>query len=314
MTEWLASPMANGRLRKPQTRHEHESRYRNQIQAYINGPIADISAAQLRAFFYTTLVDAGPSTRVNLYKTLSAMFKGAVEEGHIAASPMIGVKKPYAQAVVNEDDRKYADKRATIARYLLDWIPSSEYAEHFPFVALMFLGLRRAELLGLTRDCVTKSRLTIKQQLMRHPDGHYFIQPTTKTNRVRTLELAPLWRTALRQQQTMKRFAVDDWASDLLFLQPNGKPYNYNTYNRIWRTVLTAYMTKDGREMTESDYWRPHSNRKVTASILASTGVPVQTAMDILGHASEAMTIYYATLNRMAQRDGIDKLAGGLIR
>ena len=150
------------------------------------------------------------------------------------------------------------------------------------------------------------TQLEIKQQLIRRTDGTYFIQPDTKTKQPRTLILPKDWIAAFKLQRDKKIEAQEEWAQNLVFLTKDGKTITYAAYNKIWHETLEAYMTKDGRKLHETDTWRPHSNRKITASLLASQGVSPQIAQTILGHRSEAMTHYYTTISKQAQKDAMN--------
>lgn len=43
-------------------------------------------------------------------------------------------------------------------------------------------------------------------------------------------------------------------------------------------------MSKNGRQLRDDDYFRPHAVRKLAATMLAQSGVPVNVAAQILGH------------------------------
>ena len=176
----------------------------------------------------------------------------------------------------------------------------------------MLLGLRRAERRGLTWDCFDEcmNKLTIKQQLMRQNDGSYIIQNSTKTGKNRTLMLPERWKEAfLLQRQKSLTAAAPEW-NNLVFLTPAGGPITYSMYNKLWRNTIVTYMAKEGQEWKEEQhYWRPHTCRKMCASWLAWGGVDIQTAMSILGHSSEAMTLYYTIINADQQRKALEGLS-----
>ena len=297
---------------KPQTAEGHRRRYRKWASPHIGStPLEELTPDTLKPLLRNPeLVQAGPSAVEAVHKTLRALLNHAVKNEVLKTNPMNSVSTPKARSKVNEEDIAHADKRATIARYLIRWLknPDCPYHENYPLIFAMFLGLRRAETLGITWDCFHQrmTQLEIKQQLIRRTDGTYFIQPDTKTKQPRTLILPKDWIAAFKLQRDKKIEAQEEWAQNLVFLTKDGKTITYAAYNKIWHETLEAYMTKDGRKLHETDTWRPHSNRKITASLLASQGVSPQIAQTILGHRSEAMTHYYTTISKQAQKDAMN--------
>ena len=212
------------------------------------------------------------------------------------------------------DDHQHITKRVSILTGMLRWLkePSNPYHEHYLLILVMLLGLRRAENLGLTWDCLHQlsskngAQLTVKQQLIYVPREGTHIQPTTKNKKVRTILLPEAWRQAFIERKKEGRKANEAWANDLVFIQRNGRHLDYNTYNQVWHECLRAYMLKDGnRTLHETDEWRPHSNRKVFATLLGETGTPVSIAVSLLGHSSEAMTFYYMAATDSAKMAGM---------
>lgn len=317
-TQWIDQPTKKGQPRNVRTKLEHQTRYSNWIKPILTGPIASIKKEDIaRVLNQPKLTKAGPSAKVNVNKTLKAILNGAVYDGIITANPMDQLRDPKAPALVNREDTAHADKRMNIAKGLLKWIADPTCSEHenYALICVMFLGLRRAETLGLTWNCIHQAtskhpQLEIKQQLHRIGGGAYHIESHAKTEAgFRLIYLTEPWKSALKEQKSKHRKSAEAWSKDLIFLKEDGSFTNYGDYGKIWKQVLTAYMTKGGREMTETDYWRPHSNRKITASLLADAGVQPQVAMTILGHNTEAMTHYYTTLSKRSQETGMDNYA-----
>ena len=78
--------------------------------------------------------------------------------------------------------------------------------------------------------------------------------------------------------------------ADLVFVRPNGNVITLNDDNNDWHSLLVSLGITP---------WRAHLTRHITAILLAEMepAVPMSTVMAILGHSSEAMSVYYAHVN-----------------
>jgi integrase len=77
----------------------------------------------------------------------------------------------------------------------------------------------------------------------------------------------------------------------MIFVRPNGNVVKLNDCNDEWNALLT------GLGITP---WRAHPARHITAILLAELepAIPISTVMAVLGHSSEAMSVYYAHVNQ----------------
>lgn len=292
--------------------------------------INKITEEQLNNLFYETIKDAGTSARMNAYKNLNALFNFALKRRVINENPLQYVIRPkHLQTKTLANDKKWINKRMSIAKYMLKWLQTEEageWQELYPRVSFMFLGLRRAELLGLEWDSVNqltkrgKANIVVDRQLKRHEKhtgkSGWYIEKRVKTDSsVRTIYLPEPYRQALLQQKKKKLVAKEDWQKDLVFLSNKGTHISYNTFDRQWRKMLLDYMNRDGKQRTklnDSEYFRPHASRNITASILFDQGVSPEQAKEILGHSDAIMTLYYTHFTRQQRKDSTNKLATGL--
>lgn len=283
--------------------------YLQHITPYL-GEVAleDLNDDQLKELFYKTLVEKkkivdgketsesllGSSARRNVYKCLNTALKAAVEKRLIPSNPLALVKAPRM-----ERPEENVPQMAHVAVSLLERMNKDNHPDYCRFL-LQFLGLRRAERLGITlsniKDLNGKDpKIVINQQLARHDDGSgWYIKNKTKTGKTRIIPVPEPFLSALKKYKKER----DQWEknpewkpqpefADLLFLQPNGSLINLNRDNNDWIKVLSDY---------GYPYWRAHLNRHITATLLADQGTTDIAVVQALIGNSEAMTIYYSRL------------------
>jgi integrase len=277
--------------------------------------LEDLSDTHLKELFYRTLVAKkkviagtpsqqpllGSSARRNIYKCLNTALKAAVEKRLIASNPLALVKAP---AMERPDEN--VPQMAHLAISLLEKMKNDGHPDYCRFL-MQFLGLRRAERLGITlgniKDLGGKEpKLIINQQLARHDDGSgWYIKKKTKTGKARIIPIPEPFLSTLRDYKKTR----DEWAKsadwkpkpefeDLLFLQSNGALINLNRDNDDWAAALTRY---------NYPYWRAHLNRHITATLLADQGTTDIGVVQALIGNSEAMAIYYARMTNKRMKE-----------
>lgn len=310
---------------------EVRRKYRRDIEHHVlphlDPMIADLSADDLKHLFYRTLPStATNAARWNAYKTLRNMLNHAVKHGVIALSPLALVEAPRLDTKVREGDDKWINRRVSMTKGLLKWLadPSNEYHDHYPRILMMFLGLRRGELLGLEWSCFNnldrkgKATFVVKQQLQRRNGGVWFIKPQTKSGKSRTIPLPELWRQALLVERAKGRKVTDfkqSWARDLVFVTADSRWVDYNTHSDAWMQILNAYVNHRRTVKSPIDdtyYFRPHAARHVAASMLFDEGIPLEVAQEILGHSDKIMTLYYTHMTRAKKQEALESLGTAL--
>jgi integrase len=182
---------------------------------------------------------------------------------------------------------------------------------HALYVLAVYLGLRRAELLGLRWADVDleAERLQVTQTLQR-VDGHLqFVPPKTRHSR-RTVHLPSPCLDALRQHrasQDRERLSLGAaWQdSGLVFTTTVGTPIEPDNLRRSWDKV---------RASTGDPPVRFHDLRHTCVSLLLDEGTPPHVVREIVGHSAieVTMTIYaHASLDekRTAMRRLGERLA-----
>ncbi|SDY44777.1 Site-specific recombinase XerD [Micromonospora pattaloongensis] len=178
------------------------------------------------------------------------------------------------------------------------------------YVLVLVLGLRKGEVLGLTRDDVDldAGELVIGRQLQRV--RRELLHRETKTHASdATLPLPGICVTALRQRladaDAAKPTAGSAWQhTGLVFCTAFGTPVDPRNFNRSW----DARCLKAGvRKITV------HDARRTCGSLLADLDVHPRVAMTILRHARFSITMeIYTQVSSKSTREALKRLGDSL--
>jgi integrase len=316
------------------TRYSYRSKIDLHIKPHIGEtPLLLLNRKDMQSLFYETLPNKAydpknPEKRLssgairNVWKPLYKALNAAVDDGRIPTNPMTGLDKPREE---RREEKVHTWKPQHLLHKLRDDPDEAKWLVTFLY------GVRMSEKLGLTWDCVhlntTKKLATIeiKQQLKwhlsehgcgpRNTDGSHrctkrsaqhcpqrigtsglYIHPDTKsTNGRRTLPITPHLRTLLlahKKRQDIARKSPD-WnplpgLENLVFTKADGKPISQQLENKAWKALCDRF----GVELD-----RGHLSRHTVASMLAHSGVGLETTKLILGHGSEKISQLYTHLN-----------------
>ncbi len=248
----------------------------------------------------------------NIYMGLSNCLNYAERKRLISSNPLRAVRAPERREP--KDD---IDAASTNAKKLLARLVETDDQNYCRWL-LQFLGLRRAERLGLDWSSIRgldgdNPTLTVRQQLARYADGSgWYIKKATKTKRERTIVLHEPFLSALRAHKKVqdKQRKSPTWDpkeefENLVFLRDNGALITLNRDNDEWHEVLRTHGLP---------HWRAHLNRHITATWLAEQDPPVQmgTVFAILGHDSDAIGYYYAKTTEKQQSEPLRRYGQSL--
>lgn len=312
-----------------ETRRKYRRDIEHHIIAHLDDPLDSITRAQLNTLFNETLMThATESARWNAFKTLRTMLNYAVAEDVIVKSPLTGMKTPSRKTAVQHDDEDLIDKRVKMSKDIIRWIADNNnpHHEHYARVLLMFVGMRRGEILGLEWNRIKQlekkdhANLIVSQTLHRYEngDGWHILRESnrgrdnagTKTGNRRRVYLPNRWRLALLEERRKQRTAKEEWANELVFLREDGRHIDFNDHYDAWDRILYDFVNRNrdiARPLRADERWRPHANRQISAAILFDEGIPIELVQETLGHNDRAMTLYYTKLMKSAKRDAMKR-------
>ena len=264
----------------------------------------------------------GPSAKRHVWKNLNAMMRWAVRAGKISTNPMEGIDPPKATNYRSARIEAHIDKHVGIVMGIIAWTSQQDCPWHWyhPVIMAMSLGLRRAEVLGITRDAIDLGNysLEVRARLMQRPGkGGYVLRPATKNGHNRTVRVPqPHYQALLEalhrhaEDAATLPIEVEDGTTigqgQLLFVREDGSPLSYNDWNMNWWAVQQAYkdyISGGHTKLTQEEYVLPHEMRHIAASILGEEGETLPTIQSILGHLTPAMTEHYAHILEKGRED-----------
>jgi integrase len=301
-------------------RLKYKQHFFNHILPHVgNVHLQDLNYEVLQRLFYETLPSKrkikggieleqpllGTNAILNIYRTLNVALHLAVKKDKINRNPLSLVDTPKYQP-----PRENIPQIGHLVEHIFQKMAEANDPNYDHFL-LALLGLRKAERLGLTFSALTLTgdspKLTIKSQLQRVSNQGLNLKPATKSGKDRTVALIEPWLSSLKRMKQIRRdqekladFKPEERFKDLVYLKDNGKPFDLNEDNEIWRKVNETYNAKH-------PHIRGHALRHVSGTRLADANVSREVAMAILGHESESMNFYYSRMTQRGQAEQIEK-------
>ncbi|MGX5653172.1 tyrosine-type recombinase/integrase [Geodermatophilus nigrescens] len=212
-----------------------------------------------------------PGTVGVIHRILSAVFKAAVRDRRIIASPCTGTRLPKVHK------QRIEPLSVEAVRAMTDAVPER-------YRALITLaagtGLRQGEALGLTVDRIDflRRQLTVDRQLVTMPDRPPYLAPPKTQASVRVVPLPQVVVDALAAH-------LARWPSDgFVFTTDLGNPIRRTAFSAtVWRPAVRAAGLDDTVTF--------HGLRHFYASLLIRHGESIKTVQARLGHASAAETL-----------------------
>lgn len=248
---------------------------------------------------YNSMTRAGLSGKTvkNVSAVLHKAFSVALKQGIIAANPCDAAELP---KVEHKEIRPLADDEIPLFLSAIDGSPMRN-----AYALCLFAGLREGECLGLSWNQVDfeKGRITVSQQLQREKvkGGRYYIAPSTKSGKPRTVEpprIAFEYLRAERVKQMENRLKAGPmWSNpdDLVFTDETGGHYAIHTFYKRFKAIAASIGRPDAR---------PHDLRHTAATVAIASGADVKSVQELLGHATASFTLnVYAHTSEQMMKD-----------
>lgn len=221
-------------------------------------------------------------TILHHHRLISSILNTAVQWQVIFFNPCDRVKPPK----VERKEAKYLDEEQ--ATHLLELIENENMQYKTIVKLLLYTGMRRGELCGLTWDDIDFDNLLLSiNRSSLYLSGKGVFEDTTKNfTSQRVLKLSDVVVDILKEYkiwQTQQRLLMGDrWEnSNRIFTAENGGPINPD--------VITDWFHKFIQK-TDMPSISIHSLRHTNATLQIAGGVPITTVAGRLGHANETTT------------------------
>lgn len=171
---------------------------------------------------------------------------------------------------------------------------------------LIYGGLRRGEVLGLTWDCVDFENKTIKIQYnLQYIEGKYIMKQPKSESSIRSITLPDhvfdmLKKEKLRQNKLKLQGLMKEKEYDTVCINSNNN--YYNPYNLD--ITFKRFIKRIGLE-----FKKLHSLRHSHVSMLVASGVDVKTISERVGHSDISITLkIYAHAFKENDKIAVDKI------
>ena len=245
---------------------------------------------------------------IQLHHTLiSSILSTAVEWQVIFSNPCDRIKRPKVQPL----PPSYLDEEET--KQLLEKLEDEGIQNRTMIYMLVFLGLRRGELVGLKWQDIDfeNSTITVDREVLYSPGKGVYVSDT-KTSTSHRIIKAPeyimqMLKTYKAWQAGERLKAGDKWKDkDFIFCRYTGDP--------IRPDYLTAWFKKFVKRNNLPDNIHLHSLRHTNASLQIAAGTPLTTVAHRLGHANASTTTkVYAHFLKSADEVAAEALQNMLI-
>jgi integrase len=297
--QWRAA-----QVHRPTTAAQVETHLRRHVYpTFGDRPLGSIRPSEIQAWVRRLEQDLAPSTIGVVYSFVAGIFRAAVRDRLLVASPCVDVRLPRP-----EPKRVEALIAAVPERYR----------------ALVVLaagtGLRHGEALGLEVEAVDWLRRTLDvcQQLVTMPGQPPYLAPPKTPSSYRTVplprvvidalaaHLAAFPAPAVELLDTTVRPEPKRRLARLVFTDAAGQPIRRTRFSTIWRPAAATARLSDGATF--------HDLRHYYASLLIRHGESIKVVQKRLGHKSAVETLdTYSHLwpdSEDRTREAVDEVLG----
>ena len=263
--------------------------------------LKDLKPLTIHHYYNTKLESLSARTVLHHHRMLRKAMEDAKNWQLINNNPVDNVEAPKA--------KKFKSQVLNPQEIQLLFKALEGHRLEVPVSLMLFLGLRRGELLGLNWEDINYAdgTITVQRNLVRGGDyGTELILKDPKTQESsRTIPLssniiAMLRRHELSQKETKLRLGPLYTATDFVFTKEDGLPWNPATFSRAFKDFLVANNLKQVRV---------HDLRHTNATLMLMSNIPAKVASERLGHSNISITLdLYSHVLKDMQQETTDKI------
>lgn len=232
--------------------------------------LAKITRSDIQTAVAVMADTLAPSTVHVGYGFIASVFKSAVMDGLVTATPCMRISLP--PKAITRIVPLTSEQVASIAQRVPLWYRAM-------VIVGASTGLRSGELRGLTADRIQGSVITVDRQLVGVQDRRPVFGPPKSQAGYRAVDMGHAARLALLGHQQQFPGGTDG----LVWVTRQGGPVTRGDVGEVWRQATR------GMRLRPRSGW--HDLRHYQASLLIAAGLSPRAVADRLGHADVAETL-----------------------
>ena len=250
------------------------------ISRYFNVPLTQYFNVERKEIKYSKATNSG-------IRTILVIILGEAKRQQLIEHNY--ASKDYTRPITGTTKQKEIFTEQESKEFVQALLKEKNLKKRTIFALLIFLGLRKAEICGLSWEDIdfNKHTLSVKHNALYYKKFGIVTKKPKTENSIRTITL-PIQLVNILQEykqwyQEQKQNYGDLWAcTDFLFLQDNGNIINPCTIN-YW---LKDFNIKNGLKPIP-----PHSLRHTCITMQLNAGIPIKVVSTRAGHSNEQITL-----------------------
>lgn len=221
----------------------------------------------------------------------------ALMNEYITKDVMLGVKKPKSKVIhikkKTDTNRETID---TVEELLLNSSVNSYNSRMIVYLieVLYYTGMRPAEAIALNRDDIHEDYISITKELGSSIEENNVIRRCKTPTSIREIPISPSLRPIIEELLEFSNTYE-------IFKREDGRYMDSS-----WVGNIISYILKKSGKNVKFNMYRLRHNM---ATELISNNVDSRTTMDILGHSSFNMSLYYANSTEKQKKEAIQLLS-----
>lgn len=296
----LGSPRKRGQPVRERTIEIHRANFDSDIRCRIgDAKVGKVKHDALKACIDAARRRGSPGQAAQVYRTLRALVRFAIQQGHLSADPMAGIEnpKPYRAPRTPEEVIAASDKDL---RALFRVIAESQISEPVRLAVefQLLTGARPSEVRLATWGEIKGDRWLIPAS-------------RTKSDRPFEVHLSSAALDVLARARNLPRATKARKAArgeNFIHVNKEGEPLDKMAVARALARIAGRVIEAGGRKL------RPHDLRRTTRTIMSRIGIPPHVAERCLNHldANLLARVYDGHDHRPAMIEAWDKVGAHL--